>query len=109
MFRTFSRRFLPNPLDWILKKTAKKGEKKILLCWNRGLGDLALGLYAIIHRARELIPDAEITFLTRENLKDGFSMLEGVNVLVDPAWKRGINQTIDPELKKQFDTLGSRP
>ena len=32
-----------------------------MLFWNRGLGDIALGLYAIVHRIRESIPDAKIT------------------------------------------------
>jgi ADP-heptose:LPS heptosyltransferase len=59
-------------LDWKLKKMASRGERKILLAWNRGLGDIALGLYAIIQRIREFIPDAEITFLIRENLQEGF-------------------------------------
>lgn len=89
MFRTLARLFLPNPFDWMLKRTARKGGKKILLCWNRGLGDIALGLYAMVHRIRQYIPDAEITFVTRENLRDGFSMLEGVKTIVIPGLKRG--------------------
>jgi len=88
MFRTLKRLFLPNPLDWMLKRAAARRAKKILIGWNRGLGDIALGLYAIVHRIREFIPDAEITFLARENLQDGFSMLEGVKYIPAP-WKRG--------------------
>ena len=93
----------------------KRGEKKILLSWNRGLGDIALGLYAIIQRIREWIPDAEITFLIRENLRDGFSMLENIRVLIAPDWKRGkefsvretLNQLkIDP---KTFDLIIEKP
>ena len=92
----------------------KRGGKKVLLGWNRGLGDLALGLYAIIHRIRELIPDAEITFLARENLKEGFSLLENVQFLGAP-WRRGspisfkdtLNQLkINP---KQFDLIIETP
>lgn len=109
MFRTFSKRFLPNPLDRMLEKTAKRGGRKILLGWNRGLGDIALGLYAIVHRIREIIPDAEITFLTRENLKDGFSMLEGVQVLIEPSWKRGEDLPIDTQLKKKYDLVIHKP
>lgn len=89
----------------MLKKTVKKGGTKILIGWNRGLGDIALGLYAIVHRIREKIPNAEITFLTRENLRDGFSMLEGVRVLVAPDWKRG--QKID--LQETLRSLGIDP
>lgn len=109
MFRTFARKFLPNPLDWMLKRTAKKGGTRILLGWNRGLGDIALGLYAIVQRIYELIPHAEITFITRENLRDGFSMLEGVRTLIAPDWKRGGSSPIDERLKKQFDLVIEKP
>ncbi len=69
MFKKLYRKFGPNPLDQMLKK---QSGKKILIFWNRGLGDIALGLFAIVHRIREFIPDSQITFLTRPNLRDGF-------------------------------------
>ncbi len=89
MFKKLRKRFLPNPFDAMLKRTAKRGGKRILFPWNRGLGDIPLGLYAMVLRIREFIPDAEIVFLTRENLRDGFSLLEGVQTWVVPDWKRG--------------------
>jgi len=81
-------RFFQNQLDQICNQIAKRGEKKILLAWNRGLGDIALGLYAIIHRIRLLVPEAEITFLIRKNLQEGFEFLPGVQTLVAPDWQR---------------------
>lgn len=105
MFRTFARRFLPNPFDRILKRAARKNAKRILIGWNRGLGDIALGLYAAVHRIGEFIPDAEITFATRENLRDGFSLLEGVKTIVIPGAKRGEPLKIDSGLKDQFDLV----
>ncbi len=84
----------------MLKRAAKKKSKSFLLGWNRGLGDIALGLYAIVHRIRERIPNAEITFLTRENLLDGFTMLGDVRILAAPDWKRGKVQSIRETLKK---------
>lgn len=105
MFRTIARKFLPNPLDWMLKRTAKRGGKRVLIAWNRGLGDIALGLYAMTIRVREFIPDAKIVFLTRENLKDGFTLLEGVETIVAPFWKRG--ETI--EVKQTLRRLGIDP
>lgn len=74
MFRTFSRKFLPNRLDWMLKRMAKRSGKNVLLCWNRGLGDIALGLAAIVHRINYFVPDATIHVLTRSNLEQGFSL-----------------------------------
>jgi len=115
MFRTITRLFLPNPLDWKVKRCAKRGGKKILLGWNRGLGDIALGLYAIVHRIREWIPDAEITFLIRENLQEGFSMLDGVKTLVAPDWKRGAKGNVKRALHllkvdpRSFDLILENP
>ncbi len=115
MFRTFARKFLPNPLDWMLKRTAKRGGKRILIEWNRGLGDIALGLYAIQQRVREFIPDAKIAFLTRENLRDGFTLLEGVETIIAPSWKRGEPTDVKETLRqlsldpKDFDLIIVKP
>lgn len=111
MFRTASRLFFPNRLDWLCKRTAKRGGKKILLAWNRGLGDIALGLYAIVHRIRSLIPEAEISFLVRENLLDGFSLLEGVKAIPARGWKRGEPYDVEASLRemgrgpKEYDLI----
>ncbi len=107
MFRTLRRRFFPNPLDSMLKRLKKRGGKKILLQWNRGLGDIALGLFAIIHRIRNFIPDAEITVLTRPNLRDGFSLLKGVGILIDPAMERGKKKKI--KNSSSFDLVIEEP
>lgn len=109
MFKTLSRLILPNPLDWMLKRAAKKNAKRIVLGWNRGLGDIALGLYAIVERIRVYIPDAEITFLTRDGLKEGFSLLDGVKVVTLP-WKRGEKIDVKPEAGKiGYDLLIEAP
>lgn len=73
----------------MLKRAAKRGQKNILLCWNRGLGDIPLGVAAIVHRIFHHLPDATVYVLTRPNLQEGFSLLKGVTVFVDPTWKRG--------------------
>lgn len=115
MFRTFSRKFLPNRLDWMLKRLAKRGGKTILLCWNRGLGDIPLGIAAIVHRIYYFVPDATIHVLTRSNLEQGFSLLKGVKVHIDPAWKRGEENDWKRSLVKLglaeelFDLVISRP
>jgi ADP-heptose:LPS heptosyltransferase len=110
MFKKLYRKIAPNPLDQLLKKAKARGDKKILLFWNRGLGDIALGLFAIVHQIRTFIPDAQITFLTRPNLKDGFILLGGVEILVAPQLKRGdkvdVRTLIDPS---QFDLIIENP
>lgn len=105
MFRRLARKFFPNPFDSKLKRCAKRDGKKILLCWNRGLGDIALGLYAMVQRIREYIPDAEITFLARENLLDGFSMLAGVKA-IGASWKRGERVSVKD---KNYDLIIEQP
>lgn len=89
MLKSLLQKILPNPLDLLLKKAQKKGHRRFLLVWNRGLGDIPLGLFAIVHRIRSYIPSAQITFLTRTNLRDGFILLGGVEILVAPQLKRG--------------------
>jgi len=89
MIKKFWKKFGPNPLDRILKQGAKQNCRSILIPWNRGMGDIALGLYAIVHRIRLFIPDASITFITRTDLEEPFQLLQNVNVLIDPAMKRG--------------------
>ena len=112
MLKKIARFFLPNPFDRLLKRC--KG-KKILLAWNRGLGDIALGLYAMVERIRKLVPDAEITFLIRENLREGFSLLEGVQTIEAPFWKRGEPYDVWETLKKlhleeaKFDLVIEKP
>lgn len=88
MLKRLLRTILPNPFDSLLHKAGERGHRRFLLAWNRGLGDIPLGLYAIVHRIREYIPDAEVTFVTRKDLLEGFEMLQGVEVLVSEKWKR---------------------
>ncbi|MBI3508068.1 MAG: hypothetical protein HY069_00280, partial [Chlamydiia bacterium] len=107
MFRTLSRALLPNRFDQMLKRLVKKKGKRVLLFWNRGLGDIALGLYAMVHRIREFVPDAEITFLTRKNLVDGFQMLEGVKV-VGADWQRSEKNPVDIDTS-QYDLVIEKP
>ena len=76
-----------NGFDLQLRWAALRGVGSVLVAWNRGLGDIALGLYPLVERIREALPTAEITFLVREGLCDGMSMVAGVKVIGAP-WKR---------------------
>ncbi len=107
--------FRPNPLDAMLEHVKRKNERRLLLVWNRGLGDIALGLYAMVYRIKELIPEADITFLTRPDLKDGFELLGDVHVLVGQSWERGGVIDIDSTLsaheksREDFDLIIEKP
>jgi hypothetical protein len=98
------KKFAPNPLDRLLKKAAKQGCKTVLIPWNRGLGDIALGLYAIVKRVRDFIPDAKITFITRPDLLEGFQLLKGADAIAASEWKRGGKAEIPHDLPS-FDLV----
>ena len=89
-----------NEFDNLLKKSREKNAKKILAVWNRGLGDIPLGLYALIERVKAFIPDGEITFLTRFDLIEAFTLLEGVRVIGVPWLERGKPIDLEETLKK---------
>lgn len=108
MFKKLWSKFGPNPFDRKLKKAARQGCKTILIPWNRGLGDIALGLYAIVHRIREFISSAEITFVIRPDLEEGFQLLPGVNVILAPEWSRGKVASL-PKNLPPFDLILDNP
>jgi ADP-heptose:LPS heptosyltransferase len=89
MFKAIKSCLVPNPLDRFLKKSFKEGKSSFLVYWNRGLGDIPLGLYALCHRIRKKIPEARIVFLTRVDLAEAFTMLEDIEVIVDQKMQRG--------------------
>lgn len=82
-------RVLGTEFDRALKRAAGKGERRILLFWNRGLGDIALGLCALFARIREALPGADITVLTRADLEDVFRLIDVDRIVVAPGLARG--------------------
>ncbi|HRW58063.1 MAG TPA: hypothetical protein P5048_00405 [Chlamydiales bacterium] len=100
VLKTFIRKISKNPLEKILDKALKKKQKKFLFAWNRGLGDIPLGLYALAYRVKEVIPEAEITFLIRKDLQEGFSLFPQVKVIVAPDWVRKAPYDIEKTLNK---------
>lgn len=115
MFKHLWQKFTPNPLEVLLKKARSAGHKRFLIAWNRGLGDIPLGLYALTTRIKHYIPDASVTFLTRPDLQEGFSYLSGVEVLIAPHWKRGTPYSISSTLSElgvspsSFDVVLEKP
>jgi len=108
MFKRFFQKFLPTPLDRLLRKACRERCKKVLLFWNRGLGDLPLGLYAVIKRIRDFIPEAQITFLVRPDLKEGFQLFRDIEVIVVSHWVRG--EKADPLIDlRAYDLIIENP
>ena len=109
------RKYGINPFDALLRNAAKCEHKRFLICWNRGLGDIPLGLYALTLRIRQHIDNAHITFVTRSDLLEGFQLLEGVSAVCDPEWKRGQPIHLDKTFlntglcASDFDVVIERP
>lgn len=100
MLKRLWRKWGPNPFDLRLKRAMKRKVKSVLITWNRGMGDVALGMYAIVYRIHQFLPDAEITFLVRADLSDAFSFLKGVRVFKAASWKRGVPFDLDETLNE---------
>ena len=87
MIRRFVRKLRGNELERILRRAAARGARRCplscLVYWNRGLGDIPLGLYALFQRVREVLPGAEVAVLTRADLAEAFELLGIDRVIVD--------------------------
>jgi UDP-N-acetylglucosamine/UDP-N-acetylgalactosamine diphosphorylase len=111
MFKKIFKNLKKNELDEIIKKASLDNKKRFLLCWNRGLGDIATGLYIIIYKIKKVIKDAKITFIVREDLFDGVNLLEDIKVIKSPFWRRNVPFDVYHTLKelnlneKSFDVI----
>ncbi len=108
MIRALLQKFERNPLERLLRREKAAGKSRFLLFWNRGLGDIPLGLYALVLRIREVIPGAKITFLTRKDLEEGFSMLKDVDVIVAKEFVRGQEITYEID-RERYDVVIKKP
>ena len=72
-----------------LRRIAGVARPRVLLYWNRGLGDIALGLCALFARVRESSPGAQISVLTRTDLEEAFRLTDVDVVLASPGLQRG--------------------
>jgi ADP-heptose:LPS heptosyltransferase len=67
--RTFGTEF-----DRALSRAGADSRKRFLFFWNRGLGDIALGLVPLFLRIRQEYPGAKIEVVTREELRAAFEL-----------------------------------
>ena len=72
--RVLSDRFYGTDFDRALRAAQRAGRNQFVFCWNRGLGDIALGLVPLFARIRARIPGARIIVLTRPGLEDAFRL-----------------------------------
>ncbi|MET0211087.1 MAG: glycosyltransferase family 9 protein [Burkholderiaceae bacterium] len=87
--RLASDRLRGTPFDRALAEAARNGVTEFVFGWNRGLGDIALGLVPLFARIRAVLPAARIVVFTRGDLAQGFALTDCTAVHVVPGLDRG--------------------
>jgi hypothetical protein len=112
--RNIWRSVTPNPFTQKLKK--QNSHAKILLFWNRGLGDIPLELYPLIRTIYKYCPKAEISVITRKDLIEGFYLLDfPLKIYESPLLIRKQQERYDLILEglgfiqDDFDLIFNRP
>lgn len=98
--KTYLRRVRPNRLNQELRKFKKGGGQNAYVVWNRGLGDVPLGLAAFVHLFENIASGKNLVFITRSDLQEVFQMLHP-NVLISKKMKRGQKST-QKELEEEL-------
>jgi hypothetical protein len=75
--------------DRALRRARRLPSPRIVLFWNRGLGDIALGIVPLIAIARERVAGARIVVVTRPELHEPFLMAGADEVHALPGLVRG--------------------
>ncbi len=78
--RSVADRMRGTDFDRALRHAARDGRRDFVFGWNRGLGDVALGLVPLFARIREEVPGSRIEVRTRADLADAFA-LAGVDAI----------------------------
>ncbi|MFO1322671.1 MAG: hypothetical protein U1F15_01260 [Burkholderiales bacterium] len=92
--RAFADRVRGTPFDRALAVARRDGRRTFVFGWNRGLGDIALGLYPLFARIRAAVPDSHIVVFTRADLADACRMAGADDVHVVAELARGA--PVDP-------------
>ena len=87
--RIASDRLRGTPFDRAVAHARRQGIAHFVFGWNRGLGDIALGLVPLFAQVRAAIPHARIDVFTREDLAQGMALTDCNAVHVIPELARG--------------------
>jgi hypothetical protein len=80
--------------DRALAAAEREGRGEFVFAWNRGLGDIALGLVPLFEAIRQRIAHSHITVFTRADLEDAFLMAGADTLRVVPGLAR--DAPLDP-------------
>ena len=101
--------------DQLVRRIHRRDARRFLIFWNRGLGDVALGLAGVVDELRRRVRDAHITILTRQELAEAFTLLPVDRVLVEPSLQRRDERDVRALLLRlgvsltDFDLIIGRP
>jgi hypothetical protein len=87
-FRRIADRLAGTALDRAVRRAASGNRRDFLICWNRGLGDVALCLVPIVARVRRDVPGASVVVVTRPELDEPFRMTDANRVVTIPGLAR---------------------
>ena len=77
------------PYERALARAAREKRNRVVFYWNRGLGDIALGLVPMFARAKARLPGAAIEVVTRAELAEPFRLTDARAIHVVPGLERG--------------------
>jgi hypothetical protein len=80
--------------DRALAAAEREGRNEFVFAWNRGLGDVALGLVPLFEEIRLRIARSHITVFTRADLEDAFLLAGADTIRVVPGLER--DTPLDP-------------
>ncbi|MCC6870220.1 MAG: hypothetical protein IT522_15490 [Burkholderiales bacterium] len=87
--RLASDRLRGTTFERTLDAAARAGTRDFVFGWNRGLGDIALGLVPLFLRIRSIVPAAHIEVYTRDELVPGFALTDCDAAHAIPGLARG--------------------
>ena len=87
--RTVGDRLGAEPFERALARGAHAKRDRVVFYWNRGLGDIALGLVPMFARAKARLGGASIEVVTRAELADPFRLTDARAIHVVPGLERG--------------------
>ncbi len=92
--RAVADRLYGTPFDRALALAERSGQREFVFGWNRGLGDIALGLVPLFARIRARFPGSRIVLVTRPDLADMAALAAVDDVVVVAGLAR--DQPLDP-------------
>ena len=87
--RSIGDRLGAEPFERALAEGARHHRERVVFYWNRGVGDIALGLVPMFARVAAKLPTATLEVVTRAELAEPFRLTAARAIHVVPGLERG--------------------